>query len=213
MGVSRVGILSWPPSLSGKFAIGLARPEDPNFDVYYRKSLLPRLEEMTQTIYYREIENSSRRLWNGVLHWVLHFLAAGILPLLFGIVVLGLINGRGPFFDSPYSPILLGFGCLLGFVVNNYFEHSTATWVWIGGVVVLAAAISGSWKSHNPAWCGDCTKLQDIWERYFSTHYGVVSDEGLGKGLITTPVLSTITYSLGAAMARWKKRSRTPVER
>ena len=136
------------------------------------------------------------------------FAAHALLAMLATVVVGGLmcvaVNSwlgkvKNPWFDVPYSPLLWGFAFLLGLFVNRVMPNRSARWVWIVGVSWLVLAGASNVRDYDPRWCNGCSLPQYLWYSYFS--YGNCTQECLGQLLGTAPMLNSIAYSLGAAIA------------
>jgi hypothetical protein len=110
-----------------------------------------------------------------------------------------LAKSKNPWFDFPYSPLLWGSAFLVGLLLNRAMRNRSARWVWLVGASWLTLLVLGDIKSGNRHWCSGCTLLQSIWYSYSS--YWNCSDECLGLLIVTTPMLNSIAYSAGAAVA------------
>jgi hypothetical protein len=138
------------------------------------------------------------------LAFSLHVLVAMVASMVLGGVLLiitsPLLNkSKNPWFDFPYSPLLWGSAFLLGLLLNRFMRDASARWVWLVGACWLTLLVLGDIKSDNQRLSNDCSLLQFVWYSYFS--YWNCTQECLGQLIATTPMLNSIAYSAGAALA------------
>jgi hypothetical protein len=107
-------------------------------------------------------------------------------------------KAQNPWLDFPYSPVFWGLGFVLGFLLNWYMRTSSAKWVWVVGASWLIVMGASEIRTYDPRWCNGCSLGQYLWDSFFS--YWNCSQECLGQALVTAPLLSSVAYSLGAAI-------------
>jgi hypothetical protein len=100
--------------------------------------------------------------------------------------------------DGPYSPFFWGTGVLLGFFVNRRMRNASAQWVWVAGICWLSVWIWDAVRTYDPRWCQDCSVLQNVWRKLFTVGYNSCMQDCLGEVYGTTPMVTSIAYSLGA---------------
>lgn len=138
-----------------------------------------------------------------------HCVLATMGSTVFGMVLADLVAGvaRNPWFDVPYSPFLWGSALLLGFVLTRLLKDESSRWVWMVGIFWFVVVAESERRFYSPGSCDGCTPSQYLWYSYFSYHNRI--DEGLGELVATTPMLNSLSYSIGAVVAIAVGRSRT----
>jgi len=140
----------------------------------------------------------------GALIYVAHVLFAMIAVMVVGGLACVAANSwfgkaKNPWLDVPYSPLLWGLAFVLGLFVNRVMPNPSAKWVWVVGVSWLILTVAGDIRVYDPRWCNGCSLSQYLWYSYFS--YWNCTQECLGQLLGTAPMLNSVAYSLGAAIA------------
>jgi hypothetical protein len=148
------------------------------------------------------------------LAFAVHLIVAMVVSTALGGVLLIILshwlsNAKNPWFDFPYSPLLWGSAFLMGLFLNRAMRNPSAKWVWLVGVSWLTMLAASNIRAYNPEWCHGCSFLQFIWYSCFS--YWNCSNECLGQLLATTPMLNSIAYSAGAAVALRLRPAKTKV--
>ena len=134
------------------------------------------------------------------VHVFVAMVASTILGGLLLIIASRLLGkSRSPWFDVPYSPLLWGLAFLVGLLLNRPMRSPSAKWVWVVGVCWLTLLAASNIGAYDPRYCDGCSLLQFIWYSCFS--YWNCSGECLGQLIATTPMLNSIAYSVGAAVA------------
>lgn len=142
-----------------------------------------------------------------VLQFTMHILIAMVLSMVLGSVLSVMFGpigpsrtpSRNPWLDVPYSPLFWGSAFALGLLTPRYKSYRGATWVWVIGLIWLILFAISSTAAYDPRWCDGCSRSQYLWYGYFS--YWKCSDECMGQLFVTTPMLSSIAYSIGAKVA------------
>lgn len=145
--------------------------------------------------------------------FALHTIVALVISTFLGGVI---TVGVGPWFgDSqnvllspPYAPLLWSPALLVGFLLNRALRNNSAKWVWIMGLLWLISRIFITLRWYNPRWCHGCSAPQFIWYSYFS--YRDCMQECLGQLFGTTPMLSSVAYSIGAMLGLKSGRHASP---
>jgi len=140
----------------------------------------------------------------GAVIFVAHVLLAMLLTMLVGLLMCGTVGAwlgktSNPWFDAPYSPLFWGFAFFLGLFLNRIIPTHSAKSVWIVGVLWLIFWGASDISAYDPRWCNGCSLPQYVWYSYFS--YWNCTQECLGQLLGTAPMLNSVAYSLGAAVA------------
>jgi len=144
------------------------------------------------------------------LAFAVHVFVAMVVSTVLGGLLLIVLTSRlgklkNPWFDVPYSPLFWGSAFLLGLLLNRVMWSPSAKWVWIVGVFWLILVAVGDINAYDPRWCDGCSLLQFIWYSTFS--YRNCTGECLGQLIGTTPMLNSIAYSAGAALALRSRRA------
>src|SRR5215472_6462998 len=147
---------------------------------------------------------SSATNLSSIAKFSLHTLVAlmgsmGLAWLLFMLFSPWLGTAKNPWTDFPYSPFLWGSAFFLGLLINMATRNRSAKWVWLVGLLWLIAFTTSNVKGYDPRWCLGCSVQQYVWYSLFS--YWNCSQECLGQLLVTTPMLNSIAYSIGATLA------------
>ena len=136
--------------------------------------------------------------------FVTHTLLAMVVTMAIGGLMCVTVNSwlgkvKNPWLDVPYSPLLWGLAFFLSLFLNRVMPSRSAKWVWVVGVSWLVIVGVRDVRFYNSRWCNGCSLLQYLWYSYFS--YSNCVQECLGQLLVTAPMLNSVAYSLGAALA------------
>jgi hypothetical protein len=135
----------------------------------------------------------------------LHVVIAMMVTMVVGGLMCVIVNSwlgksKNPWVDVPYSPLLWGSAFLLGLLLNRIMLNDSAKWVWIVGLAWLIIFVASDIRAYDPRWCRGCSLSQYVWYGYFS--YWNCSQECMGQLLGTAPMLNSVAYSIGAALAQ-----------
>ena len=153
--------------------------------------------------------------------FVFHGLAATFPSFVIGFIAVGTM-GSGP---APhpglfrqlataviYALAFWGSAFLLGLVINDHMRNRSACWVGVVGVVSLVLfVLADAWSVRHYSYYANCVQGH-YWKYEYSQFFALDSSrycgsDGFGQLFITTPVLSSIAYSIGAWLAlRFGKR-------
>jgi hypothetical protein len=101
---------------------------------------------------------------------------------------------------GPYTPAFWAMALLLGLLTNRYMENRFAGWVWAVGLVFLFVVMA--WDVSILKHSGRSHYWRYELDQLFSINSGKCGDsECLEELLVTTPVLNSIAYSVGAWLA------------
>jgi len=97
-------------------------------------------------------------------------------------------------------PFAVGF--VLGFFPNRTLLRRESSWVWVPGLLWLAAGIWSSVRYYDPRWSQGCSVTQDVLNAFIVMGDKCEGGEsGLAGLFFTMPAFSSIAYSLGALIA------------
>jgi hypothetical protein len=144
-----------------------------------------------------------------LLHLAVALFGSALAAILIGWIVsaiLSWIRILPPSLPLPYNPLILIPAFFGGFLVNHFARHRSAALIWVVGLLFLVGVMmwdvsilkrGGHYQSLAPG---------GYWEyelrQLFSTNERACSDsECLGQIFVTTPVILTVAYSIGAWIA------------
>jgi hypothetical protein len=94
---------------------------------------------------------------------------------------------------TPYYPIQIGLGLLLGWLIGRRVRHRAMVWVWVLPFAYLSLALIAS-----PQWI---PPGESRWKHYFGWGYGGMHP-CFDQAVITLPFYAAAAYSVGALLAR-----------
>ena len=137
-----------------------------------------------------------------------------ILGVIFVQVVLTIIGLggliRGANLEAWYGPLIWWPGLVLGFFVNRRTLQRAACFVWVPGLLWLAAGIlsrATAWRPEGMSW------MTQVRIDLFPLKQGECgTTECLYSLFHTWPALNSVAYSIGAALALLTNRDKTKIE-
>ena len=100
-----------------------------------------------------------------------------------------------------YGPAVWWPGTVLGFFMNRRMLHRAACFVWLSGLVWLAWGILSVATSWGPVEMSSMTHVKvELFPMTRSDYNACAVSECFGPLLWTWPALSSVTYSIGAAL-------------
>jgi hypothetical protein len=136
-----------------------------------------------------------------VMHTFLAMVGSIVSGFLIFLIFKPLVGySNSPLFDVPYSPLDWGSGLFLGFLVNNFSRNGYARWVWLIALLWLSFSLADEKLYYDPRWTYGMSLPEVIWYSYFSISNEKCTQECLGKLFATAPMVTSIAYSIGAAL-------------
>ena len=104
---------------------------------------------------------------------------------------------------EPYSPMIAFTAFLLGYMVSSSrFNGRAAMFVWIIGLAWMMFGIYDTTRYWSASWSPEKTRWGYMLANLFGPTLKCSSSECLGELLFTTPFVASITYSIGAYIAK-----------
>ena len=166
----------------------------------------------------RRMKKALYRLPGAILFLTIHLPLALFASPIIGTVCIAFVGYRFPEFlgirsevgqrllgDIPYSPIIWGSGIMLGFLVNRKTRSTSACWVGVVGILLLVLSIGYFHKGYESSVYAKTQTNNSYWT-YTNNQLFTLDlrkcggGECLGELFFTTPVVSSIGYSIGALL-------------
>ena len=156
--------------------------------------------------------DESPMLQTRAFHAVLHELFALFIALIGGFFGITLLAPSHPysnhpilsdFLSSQFNPGFWFPALFAGFAVNYYTRHRSACWIGLLGLAILVTlVVGGQYHRHQmPFWRSAYCDLLSMDDNRCG------EGTSFGKMVIVGPVLGSISYSIGSALALRTKRN------
>jgi hypothetical protein len=153
---------------------------------------------------------TSTQTFSWPLSWVAHYFVAVAGAVIIGFLPEALLSRV--YYNTglePYSPMIAITAFLLGyFVSHSIFNGRAATFVWIIGLAWMMFGIYDTTRYWSASWSPEKTRWGYMLANLFGPTLKCSGSECLGELFFTTPFTASITYSIGAYLAKQRDARR-----
>src|ERR1700688_1756166 len=146
----------------------------------------------------------STQTFSWPLSWVAHYFVAVAGAMIIGFLPEAILSRV--YYNTglePYSPMIAITAFLLGYFVSlSIFNGRAATFVWIIGLAWMMFGIYDTTRYWSAGWSPEKTRWGYMLANLFGPTLKCSGSECLGEVFFSTPFTASITYSIGAYLAK-----------
>ena len=146
----------------------------------------------------------STQTFSWPLSWVAHYFVAVAGAMIIGFLPEAILSRV--YYNTglePYSPMIAITAFPLGYFVSlSIFNGRAATFVWIIGLAWMMFGIYDTTRYWSAGWSPEKTRWGYMLANLFGPTLKCSGSECLGEVFFTTPFTASITYSIGAYLAK-----------